>query len=398
MEIMIRDEAASPALHRWLSFLRLLMSVHPRVGADAYAVHMGARPTYVPGWNMIHVAPGGEVPVNYIYIDPKGDQNKGLHTRERPEIPDDQFHHVHEVDIPVFESTAAWFQVTQLADIVADQKPEGIDPAWVRERMKILEARAQTPLRGEDPEANDRIAQSLARIRGLVNGPNASLAAFTDPIIEVVRDFLDFRLTRTQSSNILAVLFARYAISFPSPLDRTGGADVVKKQIDHLIGLTSTIIRDRQKYDLGSFCLLTYLGQLWGEAALIMARQLSERSEGEALRHWFGRRALYVDELAVHELEPTLMHPVDYMPFGVPEYQRTSTVGLTNRTGLYAGAGDLAEGPFDPEAVWERLKVYSASAERLTPDLGPYVEFFPREMTDHLTMFLVTMKMGQAMK
>lgn len=394
MAAVIYDEAASAGLHRFLSFLRLLMSVHPRVGADRYARYLGLRTDLVPGWNAVHVAAGGEVPVKYIFISPEG----GRISEEHPGVPDDQIHVVREEDLPPFEESAAWRQVMQLADMLERQQPQGVTPAWVWERLDLLAALAATPLRGEDKSVDDRIGQSLDRIRDAVNGSDGSLDAFKRPVAEVVDDFVGFRVMRRQASNILAVLFAYFAIKFPSPLDSTGGVKPVQEQIDHLISLASTITRERQSYDLGSYAQLTYLGLLWAETALLMGKQLAKRSGGEKLRHWFERRALYVEESAVHELEPCLTHPVSLAPFGIVEYQRARTVGMIDPKGVYAGAGKVGDGPLVPEEVWPRVEAYSATCKRLGTSYGVYEDFLSPALAQHLSIFVLTMKLGQSLR
>lgn len=394
MDRVIYDEAASPALYRWRSFLRLLMSVHPRVGADEYALRIGAKQGLVPGWNAVHLAAGGEVPVRYIWIDPKG----GRTTNVRPDVPDEEIHEVYEEDLPLFEQTSAWLQMKKLAEVLVAEQPQGVTPEAIRERMDALCVAAQAPLRGEDKEVNDRIGQALARIRNAVNGPSGTLDTFAAPVKEVVQDYLTFGITRRQASNIIAVLLAFFAIKFPSILDKTGGADTATKQVDHLIGLASKITSERHQYELGAFSQLTCLGLLWGETALIMAKQLAAHGAGPDLRRSFERKALYIDEQAVHELAPSLAHPISLAPFGVVEYTLAKTVGITNARGLYAGAGELGEGPLVPEDVWARVQRYSAASNRLETDCGPFGEFLSPALSEHLGAFLLAMNLGRSMR
>jgi hypothetical protein len=392
MAPLILDEASDATVYRFLSFLRLLMLVHPRVGADQYAQHLGLEAGLVPGWNAVHRASGAETPVVYVFIGP----DAGRYSEEPPD-PDEQIHVVREDDLPAFEGSSAWRQVMQLSDLIRERRPQGIDPTWVQQRVDMVHALAKTPLRGPDESVDERIAEDLTCIRDSVNGPTASLLTFKKPIAQAVDDALNFRLTLTQASNIVGVLLARYLIKFPSPLDDAGVVVRVKKQIDHLISLTSSITRDRHVFDLGSYAQLTYVGLLWADAAILMAKQLAKRSEGESLSRWFERRALYVEEAAAHDLQPSILHPISLAPFGVIEYQRARAVGLLGRRGVYAGAGEIGAGPLTPEQVWPRVQSYSANRDRVAADNAAFVDFLSPESVEHLSLFVLTMKLGQSL-
>ncbi|HEV3436567.1 MAG TPA: hypothetical protein VG122_04370 [Gemmata sp.] len=401
MATVIYDEAASPALYRFRSFLRLLMAFHPRVGADLYSQFIGAPSGLVPGWNAVHQAAGAEVPVRYIYIPLPGSKGGGLNTEELPDVPEDQIHVIREDDLPRFEGSLAWHQIMQLSEMVSEQQPQGVKADWVRERMDRLHALAATPLRGKDEDVDHRIDQILADIRNRVNSSIGSPSMFAEQVIRVINDYLDFSLTKQQASNVLGVILAYYAVKFPSPRDRTGGVDPVKKQIDYLIELASTITRDRQLYDLGSYSQLTYLGILLADAAVLMAKSLATRSQGENLIHWFKRRALYADEWSAHNLIPSLMHPMSLAPFGMVELLQAHKVGVINPIGLYSGAGEVGDGPFDlevMEVIWPRLQSYSSSCNRLEENFGAYGRVISPALEEHLSYFLLTMRFGQLMR
>jgi hypothetical protein len=389
---LILDEAADATVYRFLSFLRLLMLVHPRVGADQYAQQLGLEAGVVSGWNAVHRASGAETPVVYVFIGPEG----GRYSEEPPDR-DEQIHHVREDDLPTFEGSFAWRQVMQLADMLCERRPQGIDPTWVQERTDLLCALAKTPLRGPDEAVDERIDWNLAGIRDAVNGPTASLLTFKKPIAQVVDDSLRFRLTLTQAYNIVGVLLARYMITFPSPLDEMGVVARVKNQIDHLISLTSSITRDRHVFDLGSYAQLSYVGLLWANAVILMAKQLANRSEGESLTRWFERRALYMEEAAAHNLYPSIFDPISLAPFGAVEYKLARTVGIINPKGIYAGAGEIGPGPLAPEQVWPRVQSYSASRARVSADNPAFENFFSPESVEHLSLFVLTMKLGQSL-
>jgi hypothetical protein len=98
------DEAQSAPLHRFLSFCRLLMLFHPRVGARLYSMHLSGHADLKPGWNAVHSPPGAAVPVRYILIAPDGDSRN---SEKKPDIPDAELHRSNESDLPSFEGSLA---------------------------------------------------------------------------------------------------------------------------------------------------------------------------------------------------------------------------------------------------------------------------------------------------
>jgi hypothetical protein len=154
------------------------------------------------------------------------------------------------------------------------------------------------------------------------------------------------------------------------------------------------IIQERQMYDLSSYCQLTYLGLLWADTALLIAKQLAIQSPTEEISKWFNRRRLYVEELAAHNLAPCLMHPASLAPFGIAEYQRASHMGILNPDGLYRGAGHLGQYSFAPEDTWPRIQAYSATAKKLKESYTPYDDYLHSALKEHLVNFVMTMKLG----
>lgn len=370
------------------------MCFHPREGADQYASYIGV-PTpvdMVQGWNALQSTAGGEEPTKYILISPDG---SGRTSEKHPGVPEQQIHVIRRESLPPLEGSLAWRQVEQLADLVGKQRPQGVATAWVEERIDVVRALAATPLRGGDQVVDNRIGQVLGRIHEAVDGPDGSLLTFTDPVAKVVDDFLSYRLTRTQASNILSVLFDKYVIGFPSTVEGNEIVDLLHQQIDYLISLASAISRDRQRYDLGSYAQLTYVGLLWADTALLMATQWAKRSQGENLVSGFEGRAKYVDELMAHDLAPSLDHPISLVPFGFVEYHRAETVGIIEPRGLYAGAGEVGKGPLDPKQTWARVQAYSAACDQLGTSNGAFRDFLSPALAEHLDDFLLIMKLGQ---
>ena len=101
-----------------------------------------------------------------------------------------------------------------------------------------------------------------------------------------------------------------------------------------------------------------------------------------------------MDEIASHDRGPSLTHPVTLVPFGFMEYQRATTVGITDPKGLYAGAGEIGYGPIVPEEVWPHVQAYSASRDRLRASDGVYKSVLSPALTEHLSGFLLAMTLG----
>jgi hypothetical protein len=389
---VIYDEAADILLYRFFSFLRLLMHVHPRVGAEMYAQYLGLRTSLVSGWNAVELAAGGEVAVRFIHIGKQG----GRITEEPPREPKGQIHTIREEDMPPFIGSPAWRQFMQLAEMVASRRPQGIPPAYVQERIDLLNAVADTPLRGGDAQVDHFLSRSFEKIKTEVNGPEGSLLSFSDPVDRAIVGCLSFRLTSRQAYNIIAVLLTYYAIRYPSPLDQIHPIQIVQKQIEHLISFVSRIKKERHAYDLGAYSQLTYLGLLLANTALLMANQLARRSPTPKIATWFERRGLFVEELAAHWLAPCLLHPASLAPFGPVEYQRAAEVGILNSRGLYAGAGRIGKDSFAPDEVWPRIQAYSSAGQRLGANYAPYDDPLHPALKEHLATFLLAMKLGQS--
>jgi hypothetical protein len=373
-----------------MSFLRLLMQVHPRVGGDEYArvTGQGRAMDIRPGWNRMHRAAGSEIAVNYIWISP-GDP-EGRTTVNRPDVPDDQIHDVFEDQLPAFNQTAAFGTLLQVQQVLANQPGAA---ALTQSHWATLNNAAQAPLRGPDPTADPIIAGALAEIRQASDTPGSTIAAYEKPLRRVVEDYLHLRLTRRLASNIAAYLFARLILTIPSPVPELRKAALIG-QIDHMINLASTIRDERQRHDLGAFHTLTCLGSFWAETTQILAQQVAGNSPPE-LAKVLSARARYIEEFSVHELQPSLLHPFLLVPFGVPAYLRSTQLGIANPTGLYQGAGVTNPAALHPDQIWTNLQQYSATARSLPVPWETYSQVFSKEMSEHLQMFLITMAMGR---
>jgi hypothetical protein len=325
------------------------MATHPRTGACLYDIHLGGGGgILVPGWNSLRrsgVPPG---PTTYIEIDAA--RGTGHFTFDPPSVPADEIHTASEDDLPPLAATAAWRQMRELSTIMARRPPPGVTGEWLAAIEASMGRAAAKPLR-EDADADHRIATILTRVQA---SPGPSAANVRRAILEVVEDCLTFRLSLTHAYNVVAVVLHRIVWDADK-----GDADLAQRQTNHLIGLMTTLSEQRQDYDLGSFGQLTYLALLWGNAALLLARETAAQLADPGLRDRFARWAVYVDEFIVHELDSSLMHPMSWMPFGMHEFMHALRVGVMTERGWYAGAGEPRLGPVQPEEVWPRVEAYS---------------------------------------
>jgi hypothetical protein len=387
------DEADSPPLHRWLSFCRLLMFFHPRVGAQNYARHLGAESEFKPGWNAVHRAAGAEIAVNYILIGKDGGRN----TEQKPDVPDTEIHHVYEDELPQYAGSLAFRRITELADLVVKQRIKGYGKSEVAETMVSIEAASHAPLRGPTASVGERTDREVDRLKQGI-AAKVSPRDLARPLVDVVHDALRFRLSGTHAANVLSSLLLHY-MRLPSPLERKFLPELISDNVDHLINRVLALKADRQLLKLTPYCQATYLALLYADAALLTCKEASSHlPEGMKLRVSFERRGLYVDEVAAHELAPCLMHPVDLMPFGVPEFMHAAGQGIIDAGGIYAGAGGQDKGPVaDVAATAAAIKAYSAAAKDADILASIEAQNSPLSEEDHqrIAMFLLTMQLGR---
>jgi hypothetical protein len=385
------DEACSPPLHRLLSFFRLLMQFHPRVGAQRYAAHVFGLAELKPGWNAIHLAPGAQRAVRYTWIG----SGTGLTKWEKPDVPESEVHHVHESQIPEFAGTPARRAVIELAEEVTTLKLPNFDNEHIRAVIGRIDDASRHPLRGPSPPLDARIAHELSRLKKLIR-ENAALPRLIEPLSDVIRDGLTFKLTLTHAANVLALLLAHY-LRLPSPLDRSSLPERIAANIEHLIELVVALKSDRQRWNLSSFYDATYLALLLGDTALILCNQLSDREELSAQRRFGERRALYIDELMAHEIGPCLMHPVDLAPRTFTEALHAQRFGIVDAGGIYAGADVESTGPVDSARAWSKLTAYSEHAEATDVLLSISDSNHPLSTLERqrLFIFLLTMELGR---
>jgi hypothetical protein len=386
------DEACSRPLHRLLSFFRLLMQFHPRLGAQQYATHVFGFTDLKPGWNAVHAAPGAQRRVKYIRIGPEA----GLSSWEKPDVPESEIHHVDETQIPEFAQSPARRAMIELAEEVTSLNLPVFDAEQIRATLAHIDVASRQPLRGPNPLVDARITHELSRLKKLI-GENAALPKLIEPLCDVMRDCLSFRLTGTHAANVLSVLLAHY-LRLPSPLDRSPLADRIMANVEHLIELVVALKNDRQRWNLSSFYTATSLALLLGDTALLMCDQLADRAQLSAEQRRFGeRRGLYIDELMAHELSPCLMHPIDFAPCTLAEALHAQRFGIADAGGTYAGAEVEVAGPVDFTRDWSKLTAYSEHAEAMDVVLSITDANHPLSMPERerLFMFLLTMELGR---
>jgi hypothetical protein len=386
------DETGCPPLHRFLSFCRILMLYHPRVGARNYSQHLFGHTDLKPGWNAMHSPAGAAVELRYIFIGPEG----GLNSETKPDVPDDRLHHVYETDLPPYETSLARRHLLMLAEMVAARGIEGYGAAELQQIVAAIDVAGQQPLRGDAPSVDERISRDFGRLKQAIaeGGPVNRLI---EPLLDAIRDGMRFRLSSTHAANILALLLAQ-VLRLPSPLDKTSLPERMSATVDHLIDLTVTLKDDRQRLKLTPYFDATYLALILGAAALILCRQAAAQfPQGSDTRRSFERRGLYVDELAAHDLAPCLMHPVDLAPFVPPEFQHAVSLGIIDAGGIYAGAGEQGKGPVAVASTWDKIEAYAASAADSAILASLETDNSPLQAGDveRLQMFLLTMQLGR---
>jgi hypothetical protein len=328
------------------------MLFHPRVGAQNYAMHLFGNADLKPGWNAVHSPPGAAVPVHYILISQEGGRN----SEKKPDVPDSEIHHSYESDLPPFDASVARQHLLHLAELLAAREIPGYGSVWLQETIAAIDAAAQHPLRGPTASVDERIGRDLGRLK-LAIGSGEPVARLTQPLRDIVRDALAYRVTITHAANVLSILLAHY-LRLPSPLDHTSLPERISTCVDHLIDLALALRDDRQRLKLTPFYEATYLALLYGDAAVLMCRELAAQyPEGSEPRHLFERRGLYIDEVMAHDLSPCLMHPVDLTPFGLLEYMHATKIGIVDAGGIYAGAEGQGKGPLTSRQCGRSLRL-----------------------------------------
>lgn len=323
-------------------------------------------------------------------------EDGGRLTERRPDVPEEEMFHIHEDDLPSLERSHAWRQASKMAGIVKEQHPKDFSAERVSTVMTSIRSAAECPLQGGDPRVEEAIQRGIGTMKTVAGTAEKSLPAFTAPSRAAVRACLRFGLTITQASNVLAVLLRQYA-EIPSPLDNTSLVERILASADHLIDRASALSRERMEMNLTSFYDATYLGLLYGNAALLLLRETSKHlPDTSEERRLFDGRSLYIDEFMAHEFAPCLMHPIDLTPCSLEESFHASNYGIADAGGIYPGAGNQGPGRVDYQARWPQIQAHSAKSKQV--DLIATVEAendpLHSDEAQRLMMFLITLDLG----
>ena len=357
------DEAADPPLHRWRSFARLLMCLHPRVGAELYAVALGGS-VYREGWNVIHPSAGAGHGVRYMRIA----GGSGLHTYDKPDLPDDQMNHVHEDRTPQLRQTRAWSQMTELGELLVAK--DRLPATTVQSTHSNIEASSLRPLRNDREKLEAAAIESVKHFRTVLGRSGISNADLYAPAIRQVTAYMDFACDGTHSANALSWILTELSAKFSTPVTRSSDFDRVLAGADHLRGLTFDLLQARGDRSLASFCEMTYLALLYGNTSILLYDRLIADSEPEH-RETFQWRRFAVDEKLAHEAAPSLTNAMWYCPVGLAESMTAFPAG--DRSALYPGAHDpWKRREIDPAQRWQAVVDFSARAKSI--DLAEIVK------------------------
>jgi len=391
------DEGTDPLLHRWRSFARLLMEVHPRVGAAMYALSLGDRLQYRVGWNVIHPSRDSDKGVRYTLVKlDDGKHTPGKHTPNKPDVPDYDMNHVYEDDTPQLIETQAWARMLELSDLLAKRDHPELPAEFIRATQQSIEVASLTPLRGDAKEIEQALSDALGHMQAVLARGSASVADLVAPVLSTVRSYMSFECDGEHAANVLARLLWSLSTVFPSPLSTSTDADRALSSSDHLRDLTFSLLRDRSNKTLASFSDMTYLALLYGNVSLILYSDLLESETSRPKdKEMLGQRRLLVDEQLAHEAMPSLVHPAWYCPFGLAESFIARPEGT--ESALYPGARvALERGETDPKKRWNVIEEFSAraSAVSLIESLNEINHPLAPTLRKHLMGFLVAYKMG----
>ena len=388
------DEAEDAATHRWLSFCRLLMFVHPRVGAVHDGIGHGDRTHYHEGWNIVHPPRGSDKGIRYVFISAA----EGRTTPIKPDIPDDQFTHVDEEEIPPLRSSRAWRKAREVAEILTARKLPDSDKAAVASQMASIESAAMSPLSGDTDGVERDMEAAVAHITRVVRQPGVRAVDVCEPAVDVVRAYLAFQRSGLSASNVLALILLYLMIRVPSPLSRTTDSDRVLSGADHLRDLTFSLLRERLDKTLSTFNEMTYLALLYGNTALLLYGRLLTGGPARAPEESQGieQRTLVVDErMAHHAGAMTFLYPGWYCPLGPVE--AIAFAHMPDTPMLYPGAREALQSKKSREEIWPAVQAYSRRSASVSVLDGLEGPFSPigEDLRHHLMGHIVAIQMGQ---
>jgi hypothetical protein len=349
------DETTSPPLHRWRSFARLFMFFHPRVGAELYAVALGDS-AYREGWNVIHPSKGSNRGLRYMRVSRGG----GLHTYDKPDVPDEQMNHVYEDNAPQLNQTRAWSKMLELGELLV--KRNQIPAKMVQTTQRNIDVTSQSPLRNDRAKIESAAADAMRHFQAVLAQRRASVADVFAQTIHQVLAYMNFECDGTQAANTLSWILAALSTKFPSPLDSSTDSDRVLFSADHLRDLTFDLLGERGNKSLTSYCEMTYLALLYGNTSILLYdRLLASNTVGPEDRETLEWQRFAVDEKLAHEAAPSLVNPMWYCPAGLAESMVASPTG--EKFALYPGAVEpWKRREIDPAQRWQAVVEFSALA------------------------------------
>jgi len=365
------DETESPAYHRWVSFCRLFMMHHPRVGAELYSNLLGFSPgLYRAGWNAIRHAPESE-PL-YVHIGAGG----GRTTPYKPEVPDTDIHRVSENEIPQLLSSHAYRNALIIVERFDQDQKVPISRQEGIERLLSIARLSQVSIFGDNAIVTDHRRRAKAgwqlglfaklppRSKGRLSGTTLlSLEDVSLSATRIIREYLRFEMPGVIACLALASVLRDYCFSRPVTRDIV---DRVYRQLyiaKHLGNRAYILLRDRNKMNLSSFYDMTYLAILYGRTAkIILETLLANNDIPEAYIDRTQRLALGVEERIVHLAIPSLSHPAFYYPVLRIEVMHTMRFPLPNSEALYPGVSYEGLKAHQLEKVVNGIKSYSKKA------------------------------------
>lgn len=395
----VLDESDNPTLHRFLSFCRLLMVQHPRVGAHSYDIFLGNSP-YRLGWNAIHRSKSQiphEPDTMYMWVSKEG----GYLTPNKPECSEEEISHFSEDDLPDVRRTSAWRQMETLAELLIKQDNPRFSPDRVSSIMaNIQKISLRAPLRGDDGTIQRLFDSARQHMKSVVDALQDSIPLhdFLRPAYDIVERYLAFELCGMYAANALSLILNLYCMHIPSPLSNGSPVKRVWDCSRHLVARTYDLLKGRNSLNLTSFYDATYLAFLYGETAVLGYKFLlhSKLPTKEEMK-LIARESFAIDEKLAHEAAPTLRHPILLMPFGIIEWMLRARFAIGDTAGLYPGALDNVNIGLDFEATIQSIRRYSSKAKAVAIADTVENENSPvsEELKQHLTAFLFTMGIGK---
>ncbi len=283
--------------HRFLNLCMLLMSDHPRIGADLLAVLLGEITPFKKGWNHIP-AKDSNTRDAWVFIDP----SNPYFSRLPPNVDSaEPVHIVRHLPLPLAETTA-WKWIISLGDC---QSPLGID-GEVLERIVSCSEHLDFP---SDPDAERVAVKSVLKALTDTSTTASSAKELAEPVVRIVYDYLSFKCPGMISACSLAASLTNLGVFISQ---NSKGEDRVQTQFiirRFLANQMANLLYDREGKRSGSFDEMTYLAALYGKAALLHSSIIRTQFRPiEADIRNLNALDQNVDELLCHEVMPYFVY------------------------------------------------------------------------------------------